>query len=145
PEKLAYWLETVIRLQRSAGSAAEFHNQTARALVDLIDLDEGMVLLRRDFNWEVVGRHAKHDPDSKPVFSRTLLSHVAAERRTFYQDLKKWSGNTASIEGIEALVVSPVFGTKDEVIGALYGARNRSAMTKGGIRALDAQVVQLLA
>lgn len=144
PEKLAYWLETVIRLQRSAAGAAEFHNQTARALVELIDLDEGMVLLRRDFNWEVVGRYP-NEPDSKPVFSRTLLSHVAAERRTFYQDLKKWQGQTVSLEGIEALVVSPVFGAKDEVIGALYGVRDRSALTKGGIRALDAQVVQLLA
>src|SRR5262245_27332670 len=98
PETLAYWLETVIRLQRSAGSGSEFHNQTARALVELIDLDEGLVLFRRDFNWEVVGRYPSEA--SKPIFSRTLLSHVAAERRTFYQDLKKWKGNTASLEGI---------------------------------------------
>jgi adenylate cyclase len=144
PEKLAYWLETVIRLQRSAASTAEFYNQTARALVNLIELDEGMVLLRRDFNWEVVGRFST-TPDSKPTFSRTLLSHVAAERRTFYQDLKKWAGHSASLEGIEAVVVSPVFGAKDEIIGALYGIRNKNALTKGGIRPLDAQVVQLLA
>jgi adenylate cyclase len=143
PEAMAHWLEAVIRLQRTVDSSTEFYHQTARALVELIGLDEGLVLLRRDFNWELVGRHPGQEPDA--VFSRTLLSHVASERRTFYQDLKKWATRSDSLRGIEAAVVSPIFGTKDEVIGALYGFRSREIMNKGPITALEAQVVQLLA
>jgi adenylate cyclase len=144
PETLAHWLETVIRLQRSGGTPAQFYDQTSRALVELIGLDEGLVLLRRDFNWEVAGRFTT-DQGSKASFSRTLLSHVAAERRTFFQDLKKWGQQSDSMRGIEAVVVSPIFGAGDDVIGALYGVRNKEIMTKGGIRPLEAQVVQLLA
>lgn len=143
PEAMAHWLEAVIRLQRTVDSSTEFYHQTARALVELIGLDEGLVLLRRDFNWELVGRHPAQEFDA--VFSRTLLSHVASERRTFYQDLQKWGPRSDSLRGIEAAVVSPIFGTKDEVIGALYGFRNREIMNKGPITALEAQVVQLLA
>src|SRR5262249_19916378 len=144
PESLAHWLETVIRLQRSATSLSEFYAHTARALVELIGLDEGLVLLRRDFNWEVAGRHTT-DPNSKPSFSRTLLSHVAAEARTFYQDTKKLTVQPESLRGIEIVVVSPILGAKEEVIGALYGVRNRDLPSKGGIRPLEAQVIQLLA
>jgi len=143
PETLAHWLETVIKLQRSAEPTTEFYNQTALALVQLIGLDEGLILLRRDFHWEVVGRHPLEK--GPPNFSRTLLSHVAAERRTFYQDLKKWGVQSESLRGIEAVVVSPIFGVKDEVVGALYGLRNREILNRGGIKALEAQVVQLLA
>ncbi|OAI54115.1 hypothetical protein AYO44_15450, partial [Planctomycetaceae bacterium SCGC AG-212-F19] len=144
PEALAHWLETVIRLQRTADSSKEFYDQTARALVDLIGLDEGLVLVRHDFNWEVAGRHPAN-AEHETTFSRTLLSHVAAERRTFYQDLKKWGVRADSLRGIEAAIVSPIFGTKDDVIGALYGVRNAAMLQKGAITALEAQVVQLLA
>jgi adenylate cyclase len=143
PEAMAHWLETVIRLQRSVDSSTEFYDQTARALVELIGLDEGLVLLRRDFNWELVGRYPARESDA--VFSRTLLSHVASERRTFYQDLQKWGVRSDSLRGIEAAVVSPIFGNQDEVIGALYGFRSSEIMNKGPITALEAQVVQLLA
>jgi adenylate cyclase len=144
PEQLAGWLETVIQLQRSVGGMKDFYDQSARALVELIGLDQGLTLLRRDFNWEVVGRWPADLP-AEPPYSRTLLSHVAAERRTFYQDLKKWHSQSDSLRGVEAAVVSPIYGAKDEVIGALYGVRSREILTKGGIRPLEAQAVQLLA
>src|SRR5262249_21693714 len=57
PEPLAHWMETVITLQRSAAGAAEFHAEAARALVDLIGFDLGMVVLRRGTIWEVTAQY----------------------------------------------------------------------------------------
>jgi adenylate cyclase len=144
PESLAHWLETVIQLQRSVAGTPDYYDQTARALVQLVGLDQGLLLLRRDWNWDVAGKY----PDnlgSKPNFSRTLLTHVVAERRTFYQDLKKWHAQPESLRGIEAAVLSPIFGANDEVLGVLYGIRTRISSRVTGIRPLEAQIVQLLA
>jgi adenylate cyclase len=144
-EPLAHWVETVIALQRLAPSTTEFYEQAARALVHLIGLDLGMVLLRREWTWEMAARHTA-DESCGANFSPTLLSHVVAERRTFYQDLSNWSSPTMSLKGADAVVVAPVFGPRDDIVGALYGLRNPRFPAKGGrIRPLEAQMVQLLA
>src|SRR5262249_17446426 len=44
----------------------------------------------------------------------------------------------------DAVVASPIFGTGEEVVGAIYGSRQTKAGSKG-IRQLEAQIVQLLA
>src|SRR5208283_1285237 len=52
----------------------------------------------------------------------------------------------ASLQDISAVVVSPIFGLHDEVAGLLYGMRRLEiGASQGGIRPLEAQVVQLLA
>lgn len=145
PEALARWLETIIALQRLASSTGEFYELTARALVHLIGLDLGLVLLRRDWTWERTAR-ATSEGSSSTNFSPTMLSHVVAERRTFYQDLTNWSAPTMSLKGADAVVVAPIFGPRDDVVGALYGLRNPRFPAKGGrIRPLEAQMVQVLA
>ena len=50
-----------------------------------------------------------------------------------------------SLQAVDAVVASPVFGIHDEVIGILYAARNRALRGRVGIRPLEAQIVQLLA
>jgi adenylate cyclase len=144
PEVLAHWLETVIALQRPAAGAAELYEHTARALVRLIGLDVGLVLLRCDDGWSVAASHAV-DGAGVPRFSKTLVSHVAAERRTFYQGLQAWAARTISIGDLGGVVVSPVFGVKDEVVGVLYGGRRQRGPLPSAIRPLEAQIVQLLA
>jgi adenylate cyclase len=144
-DALARWVASVLALQRLAGSVNEFYDLTARALVHLIGLDLGMVLLRRDWTWQVVARHASGDAYSTN-FSPTLLSHVVAEKRTFYQDLGNWSSPTMSLKGADAVVVAPIFGQREELVGALYGLRNPRFPAKGGVvRPLEAQLVELLA
>ncbi|MBV9123664.1 MAG: adenylate/guanylate cyclase domain-containing protein [Planctomycetes bacterium] len=144
PENLAHWLETVISLQRLPAGSGDFHEQTARALVDLVGLDQGLVLLRREEAWRAVACHPPADL-AQTSFSRTLLTHVLQERRTFYQSLDSLPVRSESLGKVEAVVVSPIFGVEDEVVGALYGTRNWRGGPTDGIRPLQAQVVQLLA
>jgi adenylate cyclase len=144
PETLTHWLETVLDLQQAAAGSAEFYRQTAEALVKLIGLDLGLVLLRRQDRWTVAGTSAVDDTVSIH-YSRTLLDHVATTRTTIYQDISAWQVSAVSLANVEAVVVSPIFGVHEDVVGVLYGTRNKTALLRGGVQPLEAQLVQLLA
>jgi adenylate cyclase len=142
-ETLAQWLETVIALQQAAPESAQFYRQVAEALTELIGLDLGMVLLRRNGAWTVAGVYTTDD--TVPVrYSRTLLEHIAKERITVYQDLTSGDIGTSSLSDIEAVVASPIFGRNEEIVGVLYGTRLKLLFERGGVQALEAQLVQLL-
>ena len=143
-ETLAHWLETVLALQQTTAGSKDFYRQTAQAMVELIDLDLGLVLLRRNGAWAIAGAYAGDDRVSVR-YSRTLLSRVADERRTFYLDFNSLAEVTASLVDVDAAVVSPIFDAREEVVGALYGMRTESAVRRGGIQPVEAQLVQLLA
>jgi adenylate cyclase len=142
-EEIARWLESIIGLQHAPAGSKEFYQQTAQALVELIDLELGIVLLRRQAKWEIVGHHAQNDRVSSR-YSRTLLNQVVNERRTFYQDANT-RNISESLADVSAVVVSPIFGLENEVAGVLYGSRSWGGFGVGQIRALEAQVVELLA
>jgi adenylate cyclase len=143
-ETLTNWFETVIAVQRAAAGSAEFYEQTAQALVDLVGLDRGVILLRRGDAWEPVARAGTGTAPGHE-FSRTILQMVLAERRTFYQSAAA-APVTTSLQGVEAVVASPVFDANDQVVGIIYGSRTRIDPGRGlGIGPLEAQVVQLLA
>jgi adenylate cyclase len=146
-ERLAGWFETVLAVQRAAAGSPEFYEQTARALVNLVGLDRGLVLLRRGERWDVAARAVGREGGPGRDFSAGILRHVVAERRTFYQ-AKADGGlpDAESLAGVEAVVASPVFDAGENVVGALYGSRGRGAgRTAAGIGKLEAQVVQVLA
>ena len=148
PEVLANWFETVIAVQRSAAGSPEFYAETARAVVDLVGMDSGIVLLRRGKNgsdaWETVGSHCTL-AGSRAGFSRTILARMLHERRTFFR-AAEMSDPTGSMLGLEAVVVSPIFDAHGEVVGAVYGCRTQSAShRRPEIHPLEAQLVQLLA
>jgi adenylate cyclase len=144
PEEIAGWFACIIGLQHAPAGSKDFYQQTAQALVELVDLELGMVLLRRQPKWEIVGHHALNDLVSSR-FSRTLLNHVINERRTFYQDGETKQLASESLAEVSAVVVSPIFGLENEVAGVLYGSRTWGGLGFGKIRALEAQVVELLA
>ncbi len=145
PESITSWLETVISLQHAAADTPEFFHQTARALVELMDLDLGQVLLLRDGNWAVAASMAA-DNQVSTRFSRTLLKQMLIERRTFYQDAWTLKVNSESLANVDCVVVSPIVGLRNEIVGALYGTRRlMGGRRAGGIRPLDAQIIQLLA
>jgi adenylate cyclase len=144
PETLARWLETVIGLQHAAPGSPEFYRQTAEALVNLIRLDLGLVLLRRQACWTVAGNHAIDDTISHH-YSHTLLDHVATTRTTIYQDTHALKVSSISLKDIEAVVASPIFGVNEDVVGELYGVRVKGLIERKRIQPLEAQLVQLLA
>lgn len=79
-------------------------------------------------------------------FSRTILDNVLSESRTFVLDDDP-AAASESLTNVESAVASPVFdSTGKQIIGAIYGSRQSSAMTAHtGIRDLEAQLVQVIA
>jgi adenylate cyclase len=139
-EEMARWFESLIGVQRAAASSPDFFAQTARAMVELIGLDSGLVLLPKDGEWAHVACYPPHgDPAS--LYSRSILDTVRRERRTFYQELQPIA---ASLVGVVAVVASPILNESQQVIGAIYGAR-RGDGRSSEIRPIEAQLTQVLA
>ncbi|NLX99496.1 MAG: response regulator [Rhodopirellula sp.] len=143
-EKLAVWFETLLSVQRSAVGSTEFYRETARAIVELVGLDRGLVLLREHGGWHIAASWTK-DPKVELNFSRSVLSRVVEQGRTFFGTPQPTSVRS-SLEGVEAVVGSPILDSNGKVLGVLYGSRDsRPASSHVGIQSLEAQVVQLLA
>ncbi len=143
-ELLARWFEALLGVQRAAAGSQAFYSDTARAVVQLVGLDRGMVLLRRGDDWETVAAHSVKRGDTRQ-FSRRVLAEAVAQQRTYYQQYRDDS-HAMSLANIEAVVASPIFGERGDVAGVVYGSRDVSPDQAGrGIVPLEAQFVQLLA
>ncbi|MCS6976946.1 MAG: hypothetical protein NZM31_08075, partial [Gemmatales bacterium] len=145
PERLAEWFEQIIRVQRSAAGSPEFYQDTARAVVELIGLDRGLVLLRSADGWRCVASFPTEQNLEEVSFSRTIVNRVLSQNCTVYQSSVE-PVQAGSLMGVEAVVASPIFDAEDEVVGVVYGSRNLSSHAKmQGIGSLEALIVQLLA
>ncbi|MGZ0170229.1 MAG: adenylate/guanylate cyclase domain-containing protein [Planctomycetales bacterium] len=142
---LVGWFETLVNIQKATPGSDAFYEQTARAIVNLIGLDCGLVLLREDSDWKILSGHAA-TPDVSLHFSRTILQNVLEEARPFVLDDDP-AAAAESLTNVESAVASPVFdSTGKEIIGAIYGSRQSSVITAAtGIRDLEAQLVQVIA
>jgi signal transduction histidine kinase len=143
PERLAGWFEAVVAVQRASPASPEYYDQTARALVDLVALDSGLVLLRHSDAWRVVARAFRDEGVPGREFSHAVVNRVVAEGRTFYQSRVN-SSQSDSLYHVQSVVASPIFDANDQVVGALYGTRGRSPRSRE-IGPLEAQLVQVLA
>jgi signal transduction histidine kinase len=143
PEVLTQWFEAVMAVQRTSPASPEFYEQTARALIDLIWLDSGLILLRNGDAWRVVARAFRDDGVPGREFSYTILNRVVSDRRTFFQP-RVVASQSDSLHNIGSVVASPIFDANDAVIGALYGTRARGPRSRE-IGPLEAQLVQVLA
>lgn len=139
------WFETLVNIQKAAPGSDAFYEQTARAIVDLIGLDCGLVLLRTEKDWRILSGHAA-TPDVSLHFSRTILQNVVDQRRTFVLDDDPGTASE-SLTNVESAVASPVFDAAgSEIIGAIYGTRQSTAISQSrGIQDLEAQLVQVIA
>jgi signal transduction histidine kinase len=141
PEEIIGWLETVVAVQK-AGDREAFFKQAAQALVERIGLDTGLVLLRDGEAWRTVALVARDDYSKGRPFSHGVLNQALESRQTVY--VGSALGGGESLVGVQGVVVSPFFGAKGEVRGAIYGTRLQRAKGRE-IGALEAQVTQLLA
>jgi adenylate cyclase len=145
PETLTKWFETLLSVQKAAAGSTEFYQETARAVVDLVGLDTGLVIVRRGgTGWETKAMHEAEGSRFGRV-SQAVLNHVLHERRTFYRGLADMQ-QSASLAQVDAVVASPVFDATDGIVGVVYGSRSITAGAKRpGILPMEARLVQLLA
>lgn len=143
-EQLVRWMQTVTAVLQSAAGTAGFFSEAARALVDLVGLDDGAVLLLSDEQWRVEaveygpGRHTQSPP------SRQVLANVRRERRTFWK-LPAMAERRGSLEQLSAVVAAPICDPQGQVLGALYGTRYAADGVPPQIRRVEALLVELLA
>jgi adenylate cyclase len=142
PVTLAGWFETLLRVQQSAAGSSEFFAETARAVVDLIGLDRGLVLLHQEGDWIVQAECGARGTSSG--FSRTVVENVLSRKQAIL--LTPEVDVNSSLYDVQAVVAAPIFNAANEVVGVVYGARgglSPSGLTD--VTPLEAQVVRLLA
>lgn len=147
PEKLAVWFETLIAVQKSASGSLEFFQDTAKAVVNLIGLDRGLVLMIKNGRWMVQSRFPDEDVDRRE-FSMSVLSKMVKQKKTFFQSGSALQSQSESVMDIQAVIASPIFDKAENVVGSIYGVRNKMTAATGaniGVNPLEAQIVQLLA
>ena len=144
PEVLTQWFEAVVAVQRSSPASPEYFDQTAKALVDLVALDSGLILFRNGDAWRVVSRAFRDEGSPGREFSYSIVNRVVAERRTFFQPRVGALTQTESLRNIQSVVASPILDAQEQVIGALYGSRMKRPGSRE-IGPLEAQLVQVLA
>ena len=145
-ETLAQWFGRLLQVQRAAAGSDEFYLETARAVVDLIGLERGMVLLRTGQDWQVVAKQSVTEHNSGK-FSRRVLEEVVRKQSTFYQTYKDVN-HEGSLQMVDAVVAAPIIDQHNNVVGAVYGSRDMASASfaeSRGITALEAQLVDVLA
>lgn len=142
--KILKALENINKLQAELSVGEPYNNQIAKQLVEMVELDIGMVLLLKNDKWVISGCFTANENVSVH-YSTTLVKNVVERKKTFYQDLSDLEEKGQSLVNLEAAVISPILDFHDNIIGALYGARTKNIIAKGGITSLDAQLVQMLA
>lgn len=142
--KILKALENINKLQAELSVGEHYNNQIAKQLVEMAELDIGMVLLLTNDKWVISGCYTANENVSVR-YSTTLVKNVVEQKKTFFQDLSNLEEKGQSLVNLEAAVISPILDFHDNIIGALYGARSKNIIAKGGITSLDAQLVQMLA
>jgi adenylate cyclase len=145
-ERLAGCLNAIINLQRSAATSREFFGLTAKALVEQIGLNRGLVLLKRKNRWMVEARFPDIEYEgSGREFSTSVLARLEEDRKTYFSDSTSIN-SFESLVSVKAVVASPILDQKGMVTGAIYGIRDKgSSGSEVVIGSLEAQMVQLLA
>ncbi len=143
------WFNALGILQRQAAGSREFFDIAAKSVVDPGGLDAGMVLLRDENDWNIRPSCVPSSPIGITL-NPGLLEEMLASRCTVYHSAASVNGQrgNASLKTnlVESVVASPLFDMNDDVVGAVYGARNtQSENQRSGIRTLEAQWIQLVA
>lgn len=142
PVTLARWFETLLHVQQSAAGSNEFFAETARAIVELIGLDRGLVLLRHEGDWRIEAEYG--ETGNTIGFSRTIVQSVLHRKQSVLLTPQVES-EASSLYDIQAVVAAPILA-EDQVVGVVYGSRSGASPTGlAQVTPLEAQVVQLLA
>ncbi len=148
-ESLIGWLAVMIRVLQSAACDADFFQQAARAVVEVVRLDHGRVLAPDGGGWKTVassqgsaGPGEQYDPPSRLVVNR-----VCERKRTTWFDPFQLPEDCSSLAGVSSVVAAPVLDRSGQVIAILYGERRLDSLLKAArpVSRLDAKLVEVLA
>ena len=144
-KELISWLQAAMDVLQSATGSADFFHKAAQAMVEMVNLDSGRILLRKDDQWSThaVYSGARAADDDAPAPSSQVLNRVSEEKRTFFRVLEV----SKSLSEIDTVVAAPILDKHGAVIGALYGDRHKQSTTaaSGPISELEAMLVEVLA
>lgn len=147
PDQLIHWLSEMMEVLQSAAGASDFLAQSVDAVSKILRLDSVSALLFENGKWDTkaaLSRNQRNDLENRSP-SRTILQQILDKKCTVYH-VPASSMATASLQGIKALVASPILDPDGEVIGALYGARFSSpSMQVPQISELEATMVEVIA
>jgi adenylate cyclase len=141
------WLESAMDVLQGAADSADFFEDAARVVVETVALDSARVLLLKHGEWNTQTIHANgmKQATSERDASMSVLRRVLEDRRTFWEEPGLESQSTESLYGIHTVVAAPILNRSGEVIGALYGERQRSPLPGSRFTELEAKLVELLA
>jgi len=123
----------------------DFIPAAAAALVDIVGLDSGRILMRRDGKLMEIARHSAGEEQLPP--SSTVLERVQAEKRTFWKKIDDHDvPATVVLSQLSMVVAAPILDSAGEVLGVLYGDRRLSrGASSRAIGKPEALLVEMLA
>jgi adenylate cyclase len=146
---LIEWLRVMIRVFQSAASDADFFQQAAAAVVEVVRLDQGRVLTRERDEWKTVAYWDKSSAQARASDppSRLVVNRVCDQKRTTWLDPCQIGEDCSSLAGVSSVVAAPVLDRSGQVIAILYGERRLESMLHAGrsVTRLDAMLVEVIA
>ena len=140
PATLSRWFAALSSLNHWATSLQELYVQAARCAVEAIGLDAGIILRRRDDEWEIAASHLPH-PELGIQCDFAALDELLTVPQTFFH-----GGSSSDSLNEPAIVLSPLRNAAGELAGAVYGYRSvREGNARRTIRYLEAHMIELLA
>lgn len=140
PATLSRWFAALGSLNHWATSLQELYVHAARCAVEAVGLDGGIVLRRRDNEWEIAASHLPH-PELGVHYEAAALDELLESPQTLFH-----GGATGDCSNGPAIVVSPLRNANGELVGAVYGYRSvREGNSRRAIRYLEAHMIELLA
>lgn len=140
PATLSRWFAALGSLNHWATSLQELYVQAARCAVEAIGLDGGIVLRRRDNQWEIAASHLPH-PELGIHYDGTALDELHTSPQTLFHGSSRDDSTNEP-----AIVVSPLRNAAGDLAGSVYGYRSvREGNARRTIRYLEAHMIELLA
>jgi len=145
--ELISWLDNALEVLQSAVDSDDFFHRAVKSAIEMVELDQAHLILFSGDDWNIEASHSENPklPNREP--SRKILQIVQREKRSFWQSLELIGKQTVSLEGVEAVVVSPILDQAGTVRGALYGLRlfSSTAANREPIGEIESRLVELLA
>ncbi|HBE67953.1 MAG TPA: hypothetical protein DDW52_07370 [Planctomycetaceae bacterium] len=143
-EQLIDWLSKTMEVLQKAAGASDYLRQAVDAAQQIVGLDIAAALRWDGQHWTTEWALDASGAESTIQPSKSALNLVLAGKRTLRR-LPAGSKHAGSLQGVSALVASPILSAEGEVIGALYGVRHDGTVGVPDISEFEALLVEMVA